>query len=362
MANALIAHNSDRIAGRVLTERQQNGPGEVVVRQYSTASAEAEAVADKIAALVQSGVAPSEIIVLAQRATFGTPIFERLRARGIPTKSYYAETELDTLGAQERFALLKLLLNKDDRVALRWLLGRGHTSWYAAPYARVVQYVRQNATSPWVVLEQLANGNIAIPHTSALVTRFREIRGELAALEQATDLDQFIQIWLPHNLETALLAETVARCRPDAASIQDLYDALFATITQPEVPLEVTEVRVMSLHKSKGLSSHYVFIVGCVEGLLPARPDPSLTVDERAAKLREDRRLFYVGITRVKAALPARTGYLALTYAETMASAAAYRSQIAPVRVAFGVAHLQASRFLGEMAAHLPAPLYNTPL
>jgi DNA helicase II / ATP-dependent DNA helicase PcrA len=118
----------------------------------------------------------------------------------------------------------------------------------------------------------------------------------------------------------------------------------------------------MSLHKSKGLSSPCVFIVGCVEGLLPARPDPQLSVNERADKLREDRRLFYVGITRVKAALPARVGYLALTYAERMAAADAYSSQIAPVGVTFGVAHLQASRFLGEMAPHLPRAEYNTPL
>ena len=57
----------------------------------------------------------------------------------------------------------------------------------------------------------------------------------------------------------------------------------------------------MSVHKSKGLSSPYVFIVGCVEGLLPSRPDAELSPAERTAKLQEDRRLFYVGITRVKA-------------------------------------------------------------
>jgi DNA helicase II / ATP-dependent DNA helicase PcrA len=118
----------------------------------------------------------------------------------------------------------------------------------------------------------------------------------------------------------------------------------------------------MSLHKAKGLNSPFVFIVGCVEGLLPARPDPTVSRPEQAAKLREDRRLFYVGITRVKSLPPRRAGYLALTYAQTMLAADAYRSQIKPVHVAFGVAHLQASRFIGEMAPHAPAAQYNTPL
>lgn len=91
MANALIARNTDRIQGRAMLERAANGPGEVVIRQYSSADAEAAAVAAKIAQLCQSGVHPRAIIVLAQRATFAAPIFERLREKGIPTKSYYAK-------------------------------------------------------------------------------------------------------------------------------------------------------------------------------------------------------------------------------------------------------------------------------
>jgi DNA helicase II / ATP-dependent DNA helicase PcrA len=41
-----------------------------------------------------------------------------LRAGNIPVKSYYAESALDSIDAQERFAFLKLYLNKEDRVAL----------------------------------------------------------------------------------------------------------------------------------------------------------------------------------------------------------------------------------------------------
>lgn len=362
MANALIAHNADRIAGRMLTERAANGPGQVAIRQYDTATDEADAITAKIAALVEGGVAPSEIIVLAQRATFAAPIFERLRGRNIPVKSYYAEAQLDSINAQERFALLKLFLNNEDRVALRWLLGLGHAGWRAPQYARLIERAKADNTSPWVTLERVVMGQIAVPHIGTLVDRFKIIRQELAALAQAADLDDFIQLWLPPNPETDLLAETVSQCRQEATTIPDLYDALYATITEPEVPLEVTDVRIMSLHKSKGLNSPYVFIVGCVEGLLPARPDPAMSQPERAAKLQEDRRLFYVGITRVKATPPTRVGYLALTYPQTMLAADAYRSQIAPVHIAFGVAHLQASRFIGEMAPHAPAAQFNTAL
>jgi superfamily I DNA/RNA helicase len=167
---------------------------------------------------------------------------------------------------------------------------------------------------------------------------------------------------MPADPNTQLLTEAVARARQEAATIPELFDRLYTAITQPEIPLEVAEVRVMSLHKSKGLSSPYVFIVGCVEGLLPARPDAALSAQEKLVKLQEDRRLFYVGITRVKADPPNRVGYLALTYAQTMSAAAAFQSQITPVGTHGGVAHLQASRFIAEMAPHAPPALFNAPL
>jgi DNA helicase II / ATP-dependent DNA helicase PcrA len=362
MANALIAHNGDRIPGRAMIERPANGAGEVAIRQYATADAESAAVATKVGQLIQAGVHPRDIIVLAQRATFATPIFERLRGAGIPTKSYYAETELDTMEAQERFAILKLLLNNEDRVALRWLLGRGHSSWHATQYARLITRIRQDHASPWTTLTNTAAGIINIPHTAQMVQRFTEIRDEITALAAVPDLNQFAQLWLPANPATQLLSEAVVRVLPDATTVSELFEGLYAAITQPEIPLEVAEVRVMSLHKSKGLSSAYVFIVGCVEGLHPARPEPGLSVQERLAKLQEDRRLFYVGITRVKADPPNRLGYLALTYARTMSTAAAFQSQIAPIGVGGGVAHLQASRFIGEMAPHAPQALFSVPL
>ena len=225
-----------------------------------------------------------------------------------------------------------------------------------------MDHVHANDTSPWLVLNALAAGTLALPYTGPLVARFREIQTELISLRAAADIDQFTQLWLPPSVGTTLLAETVARCRGNATTPESLYEALYEAVTHPEIQADISEVRIMSLHKSKGLSSPFVFIVGCVEGLLPGQPDFEMTAGEQLAKLEEDRRLFYVGITRVKADPPGRVGFLALTYAQTMDASAAYSSQITPVRVARGTAHLQASRFIAEMAPHVPAAQFNTPL
>ncbi len=57
--------------------------------------------------------------------------------------------------------------------------------------------------------------------------------------------------------------------------------------------------RVMSLHKSKGLTAKCVIVTGCVEGALP-RVDTSLSEAEQLRSIEEQRRLMYVAVTRTK--------------------------------------------------------------
>lgn len=363
MANSLIGQNRNRDP-RVMTELAANGPGIVELRQYVDAASEANAVAAKIIDLIAQGVAPGDIIVLAQRSTFGTPVFERLRAAGVPVKSYYAEAALAGEAAQERFALLKLVINPDDRVALRWLLGVGHNRWRAAPYARVTEYQRNNGGSPNDILARLERGELRIPHTESLVDRYRTIVAQADALRAVGgDLGAYLAAWIPQPGLVPLLHEAAQAHVDDAADLEDLLSLLTASITQPEVPAEVAEVRVMSLHKSKGLSSPFVFIVGCVEGLVPGGAVQGATPAEVAAKLEEDRRLFYVGITRVKAAVDrGLPGYLALTYPQTMGRAEALQSQISAVGYRGMLAILQPSRFLGDLGPASPRPQVGVPL
>lgn len=363
MANSLISQNQNRVA-RQMQQRASNGPGQVVIGQYADEHAEAQAVATKIQQLISSGTPPGAIIVLAQRRTFANPVFNLLRAAGVPVKSYYAESALDSDAAQERFALLKLALNPDDRVALRWLLGFGDSRWRSTAYRRISNHCHQHGQSPREVLEQLANGILRIAYTGPLVARYQAIQAEVQTLVGLqADLSAFASAWLPNRTAVPLLAELVDLALEEADDMNSFFRLLSESITEPDVPAEVEEVRVMSLHKSKGLSSPYVFIVGCVEGLVPGAPQQGQSPAEVAAKLEEDRRLLFVGITRVKAD-PAEgmDGYLALTYPQTMNLADAFQSQITPVATRGQLAVLRPSRFVGELGPARPAPLANANL
>jgi DNA helicase-2/ATP-dependent DNA helicase PcrA len=123
IANSLIGHNQMRIVPRQLTPRPQNGPGVVQIIQYDRLADEVAGIATIVREFIEAGVPPGDILILAQRGVIGTPIYESLRGYNVPTRSYYAEAELDALDAQRRFALLKLFVDREDRVALRWLVG-----------------------------------------------------------------------------------------------------------------------------------------------------------------------------------------------------------------------------------------------
>ena len=173
MANSLISHNKQRDA-RSLKPIAANGKGEVQIVQLPNSLVEARWIAKKVKALLDDGkVKPSDIIVLVQRKRAARLVLNALKAAEVPAKSYYEESQLETDDAQTCFAGFKLLLNKNDRVALRYLLGVGSPNFRANPYTRVRAHCEESGDAPWDALEKLYNGTLTLPHTKPLIEHFK---------------------------------------------------------------------------------------------------------------------------------------------------------------------------------------------
>lgn len=361
MANSLISHNRGRTQQRILTPVNQNGEGDVKIIQYNTLQDEVNGIADIIKALIEGGHDPGEILVLAQRGVIGTPIFEKLVDREVPVKSYYAEAELEAEDAQRRFALLKLFIDRDDRVALRWLLGYSSNDWRAPAYRRIRDYCKENNVTPWECMNRLETGTISLPHTRQLTHQFTSLKEELERLSDYEGLDEVIDDLFPaanDGVRDLRKLSLNAIERIGADNLGEFFKELSEAISQPDIPMEIEEVRIMSLHKSKGLSSPVNIIAGCVDGLLPKQPDCGLSLAERESALEEQRRLFYVGLTRVKAVPESnKPGTLILTYCRTMPMAQAMGAGISPASTRHGIACLNASRFISELGESAPDPI-----
>jgi DNA helicase-2/ATP-dependent DNA helicase PcrA len=359
VANALIGHNLDREPLQLIPV-PANGPGEMWIVQFQGVGREAQAIATFVDNQInKQGRQPGEILILAQRRTIGNPIHAALKARGIPSKSYYQESELDSEVARERLAIFKLFVNRADRIALRWLLGMGSADFRAKSYERLRTHCEQSGQSPWDALVSLASSAIQIPYCGQLLQRFQAIQNELHFLDEQTGVTDFVNRWLRSEFTGAgELGILVAGLMPLAETPAELLSQIIEAVSQPEIQPDVTEVRIMSLHKSKGLSSPIVVIAGCVDGLLPAEPEQGTSMAQRQAHLEEQRRLFYVGITRVKAAVSSnRPGSLLVTGSRTMTLADAMQSAIQPAGKSYGTVSLHLSRFIPELGPSAPAPI-----
>mgnify|MGYP000293353131 CR=1 FL=1 len=305
LANALISNNTSP-EPRKLVPAAAVSEGEVHIVQWDSLQQEAEGLARFIKHEVESGrTSPGGVLVLAPRRQIGYAIRDALKDLGIAAHSFFYEEalegdpkELEASKAQQAFTLLALLARPGDRVALRCWCGFGSPSLNSGAWGRLRRHCEESGDGPRDALEGLLGGRLRIPHTGALVGRYRELKERVAQLEGLSGY-QLLDALFPSGEEWAEGLRVLAS-QGDGSSAQDLFEALRTAITQPETPTDVDYVRVMSLHKAKGLSADLVIVAGCVEGLIPAIPDAEMSPEDKNRMLEEQRRLFYVAVTRTR--------------------------------------------------------------
>jgi superfamily I DNA/RNA helicase len=346
IADYLIRHNYHPTEPPRLVPLAGNPVGEISIVQWANPTAEANGIAEFCHYLVhRRGYCPSEILVLTPRRVLGYGIRDALRACDVEAHSFYHEELLDSREAQENFALLTLLSHPDDRVALRFLLGLGSPSWNAGEYGRLREKCEETGLSPWQVLQRMVDGSITIMNTNRVQCRFLEIQDKLTANRDLKGYALMDELFPPDAEWSAPAREAVMLRINEETESADIFDFLSGHITQPEMPEEGVFVRVMSLHKSKGLTSKVVIVSGCIEGLVPSL-DTDLTPAETAANLEEQRRLFYVAITRCREVM-------VLSSVIRLEKSVAYKIG-AKVRGGGTVGSTITSRFVSELGPNAP--------
>lgn len=298
MADYLIRQNHSPGSGRRLMPFPDNRPGDIEIVQWASLQEEVAGLTQYVKSLIENhGYCLGDIIVLSPRRLIGYQIRDNLRSLEIPTHSFYHEEALDAKESQLAFCLLTLLSEPDDRVALRFWLGFESTSWLEGQYRILRGYCEQSGLSPRELLEQILAGTLQLNRTGRLLEQFKILLLKLESLQPLCG-PALVEQLFPENVEWAKsLREAASLVVEDDTDASTLLDSLRTSITQPEMPKQGDFVRVMSLHKSKGLTSKVVIVSSCIHGLIPFYDHEQSPVDQLEI-LQEQRRLFYVAITR----------------------------------------------------------------
>ena len=298
IANHLILNNHSANTASRLKICPTNSAGNIQIIQWKDIDSEVSGITHYINHLItDKGFLPGDVLILCSRRLIGYKIFEGIKSLNIDVHSYYYDAVLEDLSGQKAFTLLSLLVNNEDRVSLRFWLGLDSTKWLSTQYAKVRDYSIANSISPKMVMDGLVNHTIVIPRTIQIQDKYNELLSELSLLNGFSTKQIFDRLF-PETEQWAIpLRNALSENITDEMEKYDCIKLIRSYISQPESPEEGNFVKIMSLHKAKGLTSKIVIIPTVIQGLIPSI-DQSLEIAERELQLKEQRRLFYVGITR----------------------------------------------------------------
>jgi superfamily I DNA/RNA helicase len=358
MASELISHNRRRV-GHTFAPRAGNPAGEVHIVQWPSPETEATGITRLLQQKVAAGEAePGQILILCPRRQLGYTLRDTLRRHGLPTRTFFHEEALDgnprragRYQAQEAFSLFTLVANPEDQVALRGWLGFGHPTLRSKAYRHLRDHCASRGRSPRQALQAILTGDLTVPHTASLVRRYQLLLERLEALAGKSDQALFEAIFPPGEAWAQPFRAIAATGLEDWTPPQ-LLRRLRTNISQPELPSQVDYIRIMSLHKSKGLTADHVIVTGFIEGILPARP-LDLPFEESMRYHEEQRRLFYVAITRPQKTLLLST---VLRLPRSLARQLGLPGLAGKTRKNVDTV---ASTFLAELGPDSPAPVYG---
>lgn len=323
-ANSIIEHNQHRIKKRVFSENNQ-GERIKIVKAY-TEGEEAQMVANGIRGVkIKEGCQWSDIAVLYRTNAQSRSIEEALRKRDIPYRIYGGHSFYDRKEVKDVMAYFKTIVNpKDDESLLRII------NYPARGIGDVtIGKIRAVAQSKGVSLWEAILG--ASPEEEALfgkrVLDFKTLIYNLSLLRGSGEKTLY-EVGLEIVTRSGIISSYKLNPTPENENaLQNIEELLNSMqnfrheMIEVEAAEEITEptlevwlqnvslltdmdnkedgernwVTLLTAHSSKGLEFDYVYITGMEENLFPSVI--SLTSPDQ---IEEERRLFYVAVTRAK--------------------------------------------------------------
>ncbi|WP_129698187.1 ATP-dependent helicase [Parabacteroides goldsteinii] len=320
-ANSLIHKNKEQIHKNVYSEKEE-GSKVRISASYSDYE-EGYAVASAINELrLRKDYDYADFAILYRTNAQSRILEEALRKRGIPYKIYGGLSFYQRKEIKDIISYLRLIVNPHDEEAFKRVINYPSRGIGDTTVNKVIKAATENNVSLWTVLNAPIDYDLPINSGTAkkltdfreMIERFIEQNTRLSAEEMAAIVvkesgivsslfqDRSVEgISKQENLQELLkgIAEFCELRREEGVEQVSLADFLsevsLLTDQDNDKDEQANKVTMMTVHAAKGLEFKNVFVVGLEEELFPS----SMSKDNPRA-VEEERRLFYVAITRAE--------------------------------------------------------------
>ncbi|KRG46034.1 DNA helicase II [Stenotrophomonas panacihumi] len=321
-ANAVIAHNPDRIGKQLWTDSGEGDPIDLYAAYNETD--EARYVVERARQWVRDGGSYGDVAVLYRSNAQSRAFEEALIAEQVPYRVYGGMRFFERAEIRDALAYLRLLANRDDDAAFERAVNTPTRGIGDRTLDEVRRLARARALSLWEAsMLSSQSGELTARARNALagfLNLIQQLSSETGGMELKERIDHVLlrsglrEYWakesrggLDSESRTENLDELVSVAsrfvRPDedeegSQGMTELVAFLaYASLEAGEGQAQAGEdgVQLMTLHSAKGLEFPLVCLAGMEDGLFP-----SARSLEESGRLEEERRLAYVGITRAR--------------------------------------------------------------
>lgn len=320
-ANSIIAKNQDQIKKNVWTDNTEGA--KIAVIRTLTDNEEGKVITNRIFDLKQGGVPSYNDFAILYRTNKQSRSFEEaLRKLNIPYKIYGGLSFYQRKEIKDILAYFRLTTNPRDEEALKRVINYPRRGIGKTSIENIIIAANNYGVSMWDVISNTNQYPVAL--NAGTKTKLYEfttmINSFSASLDKmnAYDLGQTIakssgilkelynekdkgpeEVERYQNIEELLagLKEfTISQGEEGDSSLSEfMIDVALLTDADEDKGDEKNHVTLMTIHSSKGLEFPHVFLVGLEENLFPSQ----MALNSRT-ELEEERRLFYVALTRAK--------------------------------------------------------------
>ena len=331
-ANSVIARNARRLEKKCFSEGEQGD--KILIRRFFNDREEADEVANAVRDKIRrTGDSWNDAVILYRTNNQSQALESALRVRGIPYRIYKGSSFYDHKEVKDVLAYIRLVINPRDDEAFKRVVNYPARGVGQTTIERIGMIAAERQCSMWEAVDTLVSEVEQIEDKVqkviarkvaefvSLIRSFAEKRVEMPlydfGLEVATRtgiLAEYRQEKTPENqsaidnieelLNTMQLfteqreAEIRGgeRGEDEVATLEEwLQSLMLLTDMDQKEENDEEKLTLMTVHSAKGLEYKYVFIVGCEENLFPSQ-----RAIEEVDGVEEERRLFYVALTRAE--------------------------------------------------------------